>query len=66
MPQAEEGGRAPAPRFCKNGRYAELSHRASGRQLRIKKLKMAEKHWPLGGHMHASSYIIVEEQWTTL
>ncbi len=29
-------------------------------------LEVAEKHRPLSGHMHASPYITVEEQWTTL
>jgi hypothetical protein len=36
---------------------AESGFRAATHQ----KLKVAEKHSPLSGHMHASPYIIVEE-----
>jgi len=39
---------------------------AESRFRAYQKLKVAEKHRPLSGHQHASPYIIVEEQWTTL
>jgi hypothetical protein len=48
------------------GRYAEVAESRFRAPATYQKLKVAEKHRPLSGHMHASPYIIVEEQWTTL
>jgi hypothetical protein len=56
---------SPGEALARTG-VTRQSGRAGFRAATYQKLKVAEKHRPLSGPMHASPYIIVEEQWTTL
>jgi hypothetical protein len=52
--------------LARTGRYAKVAESGFRAPATYQKLKVAEKHSPLSGYMHASPYIIVEEQWKTL